>query len=163
MKTTNRGDLVLRKLRVSAQHFTETLVVRMIQLTTWPLQGLPHSSAIIALIDKLTNALMASSTKQTVVMCRYANHLLVLIISLNDAQSSELKLLLIQHPLLIGTPLIIIKASRALLFTLIKVLVQLEYFYILPKRFIVSLHIATYSIQLVYLPPPLSPCYPALQ
>ena len=70
MKTTNRGDLVLRKLRVSAQHFTETLVVRMIQLTTWPLQGLPCSSEIIALIDKLTNALMASSTKQTVVMCR---------------------------------------------------------------------------------------------
>ena len=70
MKTTNRGDLVLRKLRVSAQHFTETLIVKMIQLTTWPLQGLPRSSAIIALIDKLTNTLMASSTKQTVVMCR---------------------------------------------------------------------------------------------
>ena len=80
-----------------------------------------------------------------------------LIISLNDAQSSELKLLLIRHPLLIGTPLIIIKASRAPLFPLIKVVVQLEYFYILPKRFIVSLHIATYSLQLVYLPPPLLP------
>ena len=77
-------------------------------------------------------------------------------ISLNDAQSSELKLLLIQHPLLIGTPLIIIKGLQSTIIS-IKVVVQLEYFYILPKRFIASLHIATYSIQLVYLPLPLLP------
>ena len=50
-----------------------------------------------------------------------------------------------------------VRRGFALQCFLVKVVVQLEYIYILPKRFIVSLHIATYSIQLVYLPPPLLP------
>ena len=70
LKVTECGDIILRKLAVIAEHFTETLVVRMIQLTSWPPQGLPRPLAIISLIDKLTNALMASASKQTVVMCR---------------------------------------------------------------------------------------------
>ena len=70
LKVNSLGDIVQRKLGVTAQHFTDTLIVRMIQLTSWPLQGLPRPSAIMSLFDKLTNALMASSSKQTVVMCK---------------------------------------------------------------------------------------------
>ena len=56
-----------RKFGITAQHFTDTLIVKMIQLTSWQLQGLPHPSAIMALVVKLNNS---SSSKQTVVMCR---------------------------------------------------------------------------------------------
>ena len=67
LKVSAMGDIVERKFGITAQHFTDTLIVKMIQLTSWQLQGLPHPSAIMALVVKLNNA---SSTKQTVVMCR---------------------------------------------------------------------------------------------
>ena len=70
LKVSAMGDIVERKFGITAQHFTDTLVVKMIQLTSWQLQGLPHPSAIMALVVKLNNALMSSSSKQTVVMCR---------------------------------------------------------------------------------------------
>ena len=70
LKVSAMGDIVERKFGIIAQHFTDTLVVKMIQLTSWQLQGLPHPSAIMALVVKLNNALMSSSSKQTVVMCR---------------------------------------------------------------------------------------------
>ena len=47
-----------------------TLNITMIQLISWPQQGLPHPSSIISVIDHLTVAQMRSSSKQTVVMCR---------------------------------------------------------------------------------------------
>ena len=70
VKVSAMGDIVERKFGITVQHFTDTLVVKMIQLTSWQLQGLPHPSAIMALVVKLNNALMSSSSKQTVVMCR---------------------------------------------------------------------------------------------
>ena len=70
LKVSAMGDIVERKFGITAQHFTDTLIVKMIQLTSWQLQGLPHPSAIMALVVKLNNAIMSSSSKQTVVMCR---------------------------------------------------------------------------------------------
>ena len=75
VKVDSMGDIVERKFAVTAQHFTDTFIVKMIQLTSWPLQGLPHPSAIAALVVKLNNALMSSSSKQAVVMCRLDNRL----------------------------------------------------------------------------------------
>ena len=51
------GDIVERKFGITALHFTDTLIVKMIQLTSWQLQELPHPSAIMALVVKLNNAL----------------------------------------------------------------------------------------------------------
>ena len=70
VKVRGHGDIVERELSLSTTHCPEILTVRMIQLTSWPLQGFPHLSAIHSLIAKLTNALMSSSSKQTVIMCR---------------------------------------------------------------------------------------------
>ena len=72
LKVRGHGDIMERKLEVKEHKSLppDTLRVRMIQLTSWPLEGLHHPTAIISLIDKLNNALMTTSSKQTVVMCR---------------------------------------------------------------------------------------------
>ena len=72
IKIRGHGDIVERKMEVAEHKSISTYIlnVRIIQLISWPLQGLPHSSAIIPLIDRLTNTLMGLSSKQTVVMCR---------------------------------------------------------------------------------------------
>ena len=74
VKIDSMGDIVERKFEVTPQHFPDALKVKLIQLTSWPPQGLPHPSAITALITKLNNTLMSSSSKQAVVMCRLASH-----------------------------------------------------------------------------------------
>ena len=70
-------DIVVRKMKVTTvqeagywSEDTSTLTVTMIQLISWPQQGLPHPSSIISVIDHLTVAQMMSSSKQVVVMCR---------------------------------------------------------------------------------------------
>ena len=72
VKVRGHGDIVERKMEVAEHKSISTYIlnVRIIQLISWPLQGLTHSSAIIPLIDRLTNTLMGLSSKQTVVMCR---------------------------------------------------------------------------------------------
>ena len=72
VKVRGHGDIVERKMEVTARDSfnTDILIVKMIQLTSWPLQGLPHPSAVMSVFEKLTNVLMGSSSKQTVVMCR---------------------------------------------------------------------------------------------
>ena len=77
------GDIAVRKMEVTtvvedkswqAVHVempVNSLVVTMIQLTSWPEEGLPHPTSITSLADHLTNSQMRSSTKQTVVMCKY--------------------------------------------------------------------------------------------
>ena len=66
------GDIIERKMEVIAVDHSKSskLTVNMIQLMSWPKQGLPHSSAITSLINRLTNTLWTCSSKQTVVMCR---------------------------------------------------------------------------------------------
>ena len=75
---TSHGDIVVRKMEVvedisqpGLAKPVNSLSVTLMQLTSWPEQGLPHPTAILSLIDYLTNAQMSSSTKHTVVMCRY--------------------------------------------------------------------------------------------
>jgi len=75
---TSHGDIVVRKMEVvedTPQPWeakpVNSLSVTLIQLTSWPEQELPHPTAILSLIDHLTNAQMSSSTKRTVVMCRF--------------------------------------------------------------------------------------------
>ena len=73
VKVRGHGDIVEWKIEVTACHDwvpSDTLTVKMIQLTSWSLEGLPHPSAIMSLIEKLMNVLMRSSSKQTVIMCR---------------------------------------------------------------------------------------------
>ena len=72
VRVRGHGDITERKLEVTECDSVSTnpLTIRMIQLTSWPIQGLPHPSAIMSLIDKLNRVLMRSSSKQTVVMCR---------------------------------------------------------------------------------------------
>ena len=72
VKVRGHGDIVERRMEVTTNDCisTDILVVRMIQLTSWPLQGLPHPSAIMTLIEKLTNVLMRASSKQTVIVCK---------------------------------------------------------------------------------------------
>ena len=75
---TSHGDIVVRKMEVleNSTHSKQakpvnTLSVTLIQLMSWPEQELPHPRPILSLIDHLTNAQMSSSTKHTVVMCRF--------------------------------------------------------------------------------------------
>ena len=72
LKVRGHGDIMERKLEVKEHKSIspDILTVKMIQLTSWPLEGLPHPTAIISLIDKLNSVLMTTSSKQTVVMCR---------------------------------------------------------------------------------------------
>ena len=70
-------DIVVREVEVNpvdrTAHQSEsksTLIVTVIQLISWPQQGLPHPSSITSVIDHLIAAQMRSSSKQTVVMCR---------------------------------------------------------------------------------------------
>ena len=70
------GDIIERKMEVIAvDHFKSSskLTINMVQLISWPKQGLPHPSAITSLIERLTNILRRCDSKQTVVMCRLEN------------------------------------------------------------------------------------------
>ena len=66
-------DIVERKMEVIAVDHSNSsiLTVNIIQLMSWPKQGLPHPLAITSLIERLINILWTCSSKQTVVMCRY--------------------------------------------------------------------------------------------
>ena len=73
VKVRGHCDILERRVEVKEHKSVSTniLVVKMIQLMSWPLEGLPHPTAIISLIKKLTNTLMSLHSKQTVIMCRY--------------------------------------------------------------------------------------------
>ena len=68
------GDIVTRKLEMvegAAARLNSTHMVHLLQLTSWPLQGLPHPTAILSLIDQLTSTQMRCGNRRTVIMCRY--------------------------------------------------------------------------------------------
>ena len=71
---SSHGDTVTKKMEVtSVEHDSNTtnlLIVTMIQLISWPQQGLPHPTAITSLINKVTSTLMKCPSKKIVVMCR---------------------------------------------------------------------------------------------
>ena len=57
-----------------ATQLNKSHMVTLLQLTSWPMRGLPNSTAVLSLIDHLTNAQMKSLAKRTIVMCRYTRH-----------------------------------------------------------------------------------------
>lgn len=74
-RVTSHGDCVVRSLEVvedklESKIVSQLLTVTQMQLTSWPVHGLPHTSAVLSLIDHLTMAQRSSSGKPTVVMCR---------------------------------------------------------------------------------------------
>ena len=85
LKVKGHGDIMERKLEVKEHKSISTniLTVKMMQLTSWPLEGFPHPSAIISLINKLTKTLMSASSKQTVIMCRYIHDLRPVTLDMN--------------------------------------------------------------------------------
>ena len=79
VSVTTQDDIVIRRLEVmeGAARLNKPHMVTLLQLTSWPMRGLPNSTAIISLIDQLTNAQMKSSAKRTIVMCRSEINLII--------------------------------------------------------------------------------------
>ena len=74
-RATSHGDCVLRRMQLAEDKpkpkmASQPLTVTQVQLTSWPVQGLPHPSAVLSLVDHLSQAQRSSSSKPTVVMCR---------------------------------------------------------------------------------------------
>ena len=74
-KVTSHGDCVLRKMEVVEDKpkpnvASQPLTVTQMQLTSWPVQGLPHFSAVLSIINHLTKAQRSTSKKPAVVMCK---------------------------------------------------------------------------------------------
>ena len=67
------GDVVSRKLEMveGAAGLNRPQTVTVLQLTSWPLEGLPHPTAILSLIEQLTSTQMRCGNRRTVIMCRY--------------------------------------------------------------------------------------------
>ena len=79
VKVRGHGDIVERRMEVkSVEDATSQmpLIVNALQLINWPKGGLPHSQSIITLLQMLTGALMKSSNKKSVVMCRFIRTIL---------------------------------------------------------------------------------------
>ena len=49
---------------------TSQKMVTLLQLTSWPIDELPHPSSILSLIDLLGKAQRSSPSRHTVIMCR---------------------------------------------------------------------------------------------
>jgi netrin-G3 ligand len=71
VSVTTQDDIVIRRLEVmeGAARLNKPHMVTLLQLTSWPMRGLPNSTAVLSLVDQLTNAQMKSSAKRTIVMC----------------------------------------------------------------------------------------------
>ena len=67
------GDIVSRKLEMveGAAGLNRPQTVTLLQLRSWPLEGVPHSTAILSLIEQLTSTQMRCGNRRTVIMCRY--------------------------------------------------------------------------------------------
>ena len=73
------GDIVSMKLEMveGAAGLNRPHMVHLLQLTSWPLQGLPHPTAILSLIEQLTSTQMKCGNRRTVIMCRYGEDVCV--------------------------------------------------------------------------------------
>ena len=67
------GDIVSRKLEMveGAAGLNRPQMMTLLQLRSWPLEGVPHSTAILSLIEQLTSTQMRCGNRRTVIMCRY--------------------------------------------------------------------------------------------
>ena len=67
------GDITEWKLEVTENEgkvSTSQRMVTLLQLTSWPIDELPHPSSILALIDLLSKAQRSGPSRHTVIMCR---------------------------------------------------------------------------------------------
>ena len=76
------GDIVSRKLEMveGAARLNRPHIVHLFQLTSWPLNSLPHPTAILSLIDQLTSTQMRCGNRRTVIMCRYGEEVCVVVV-----------------------------------------------------------------------------------
>ena len=64
VKVRGHSDIVERNMEIKESQFISNILsVKLMQLISWPLQGLPHPSAIVSLVYRLTNTLMSLSSK----------------------------------------------------------------------------------------------------
>ena len=71
-RASGYGDITERRLEVAESEGTSAhRIVTLLQLSSWPLEEVPHPSAILSLVDLLSKAQRASSSRHTIVMCRY--------------------------------------------------------------------------------------------
>ena len=67
------GDITEWRLEVTEtgeKMSTSQKMVTLLQLTSWPIDELPHPSSILSLIDLLGKAQRSSPSRHTVIMCR---------------------------------------------------------------------------------------------
>ena len=71
-RVSGHGDITEQRLEVEEEGGTGThRVVTLHQLSGWTLQELPHTSAILSLVDLLSKAQRSTPSKHTIIMCRY--------------------------------------------------------------------------------------------
>ena len=67
------GDITERRLKVAESEGTSPhRIVTLLQLSSWPLEEVPHPSAILSLVDLLSKAQRTSPSRHIIVMCRYS-------------------------------------------------------------------------------------------
>ena len=65
------GDITEWRLEATEKMSTSQRMVTLLQLTSWPIDELPHPSSILSLIDLLGKAQRSSPSRHTVIMCRW--------------------------------------------------------------------------------------------
>ena len=76
-RLSSYGDIIERRLEVADSEGTSPhRIVTLLQLSSWPLEEVPHPSAILSLVDLLSKAQRSSPSRHTIVMCRYMNNIL---------------------------------------------------------------------------------------
>ena len=72
-RQSSYSDITERNLEVTENEgkgSTSQRMVTLLQLTSWPIDELPHPSSILALIDLLSKAQRSSPSRHTVITCR---------------------------------------------------------------------------------------------
>ena len=70
-RLSSYGDITERRLEVAESEGTSPhRIVTLLQLSSWPLEEVPHPSAILSLVDLLSKAQRSSPSRHTIVMCR---------------------------------------------------------------------------------------------
>ena len=71
-RLSSYGDITERRLEVVESEGTSPhRIVTLLQLSSWPLEEVPHPSAILSLVDLLSIAQRTSPSRHIIVMCRY--------------------------------------------------------------------------------------------
>ena len=60
----------LKMTEIKEKMLTSQRMVTLLQLTSWPIDKLPHPSSILSLIDLLGKAQRSNPSRHTVIMCR---------------------------------------------------------------------------------------------